>query len=137
MEKGISKNLKLLLATCGFLFVLFSVVVFAVPFNHKYNTTFWNSYILPGVAIITLIFFVAVAFSSTDYNNNKFGKNVFLFGGILVLVEFVAAMILVICNSNFNLPNYVAPVVLWSLYAIGLFLLVIGTINGKEIEKAD
>ena len=137
MEKGISKNLKLLLATCGFLFVLFSVVVFAVPFNHKYNTTFWNSYIVPGASIITLIFFVAVAFSSTDYNNNKFGKNVFLFGGIFVLVEFVSAMIFVICNSNLDLPKYIAPVVLWSLYAIGLFLLVIGTISGKETENAD
>ncbi len=132
MEKKLSNGLKTLLLGAILLFVLFSVIAFAVPFNNKFNASFFISYFAPAIAIVTLIFFVAVALSGTDYNNDVFGKKVLIFGSCFVLTQTITSIILLICNSNMKLETYVSGIVSAVIFVVFAFLLGFTAVNNKE-----
>jgi Na+/glutamate symporter len=132
MEKKLANGLKTLLLGAILLFVLFSVIAFAVPFNNKFNASFFISYFAPAVAIITLIFFVAVALSGTEYNNDAFGKKVLIFGSCFVITQTISSIILLICNSNMNLETYVSGIVSAVIFVAFAFLLGFSAVNNKE-----
>ena len=131
MEKKNSNNLKALLVGAVLLFVLFSVIVFTVLKENK-NATFFLAYFAPLVPVITLVFFVSVALSGTDFNNDAFAKKVTLFGGCFVLTQTIASLVLLICNNNAALQTYITAIVSCVIIVVFAFLLSLAVIHNKD-----
>lgn len=116
------------------LLVVFSVIVFALPFEK--NSIFWLSYLFGILAIVVQLYILKISFGKEKSVKSKFYGFPIAQVGIVYLAVQIAASILFICLAS--LVPIQIPVI---LYVILLAAVVLGFVATDavrdEIERQD
>ena len=122
------------IAVIAVLLVVFSVIVFVLPF--KKNSVFWLSYLFGILAIAVQLYILKVSFGKEKSVKSKFYGFPIAQMGIVYLAVQIAASILFICLASI-VPIQI-PVI---LYVILLAAVVLGFVATDavrdEIERQD
>jgi hypothetical protein len=114
-----TKNQKRILAVIAIVFIAFTVITFAVPFNK--NGLFWLSYIFAIISILTQIYVLKVAFDGTDSTKSKFyGFPIAQVGVVYMCVQLVLSIIFMALST-------IAPI--WLAVVIYILLLALAGIG--------
>jgi signal transduction histidine kinase len=119
VNKHMTKNQKRILAVIAIVFVAFTVIAFALPFNK--NEIFWLSYIFAIISIFAQIYVLKVAFDGAYSAKSKvYGFPIAQIGVIYMCVQLVSSII-------FMTQYSVAPI--WLAVVIYVLLLALACIG--------
>lgn len=122
------------IAVIAVLLVVFSVIVFVLPF--KKNSIFWLSYLFGILAIVVQLYILKISFGNEKSVKSKFYGFPIAQVGIVYLAVQIAASILFICLASI-VPIQI-PII---LYVILLAAVVLGFVATDavrdEIERQD
>ena len=122
-----SKNKGMAYAVLGIFFVIFNVIVFAIPTAK--TVTFWVAYIFTLIAFAMQPLIWKFAFKDTDTLKSKFlGIPLISVGIIYLLVQIVAVAVFIALSF---VPSWIAIVVCILILGISAICLI-GTETGRE-----
>ncbi len=134
MTKSLSNKLKYVILIEVLLLILFNVVVFAVPFNNKYNPTFWISYATVYVAMIVIFGVISILFTQDKYQTKKCVNRIFLYSFIFSIASIAASLILIVVNGSNAIEVYIPVVIIAILDVLMIFLMVATLISSDKDE---
>lgn len=128
---GNMKKQKSVIAVYIILFILYSVIFFAVPF-HKGETA-WIAYVFSVIALVFSCVITIYSFSKSDDLRSKvYGFPVFRIGYIYLAVQMILGVILFVIGTFIDVPTWISVVT--SIVLLGLALIgVIATDNARDI----
>ena len=122
-----SKNKGMAYAVLGIFFVIFNVIVFAIPTAK--TATFWVAYIFTLIAFVMQPFIWKFAFKDTDTLKSKFLGISLISVGITYLIVQIVAVVAFMAISF--VPSWIAIVVCILILGISAVCLI-GTETGRE-----
>lgn len=131
-----NKAQKSLIAVCVILFVVLSVLYFAIPFPK--NAASWIAYSFSVVAVGFGWITANVAFKGTETLQSKvYGFPVFRIGYIYLIAQVIFTVVVCLINLKYPVATWVAIIVVVILLAMAL-IGVIAADNARDvIEKID
>lgn len=131
------KNIKKYMTVIVTLAIVYSAIVFLIPFPHSSNIVFIVTWLMGLVSIVAQLFFAKVAFNNNSLKSKIFGYPIFRVGIIYLLLQMSVTLISFIVGAFVEIP-------LWIVFVVDLIVLafaIIGTIFTEayrdEIEKID
>ena len=123
-----SKNEQRRYITLAVIFIVFSVIAFAAPFNK--NGVFWLSYLFGVIAILFQIYVFKIAFSDgADIKSKFYGFPIARVGVIYLIVQLVLSLIQMAASGY--LKTWMAAII----NIIPVALAVIGTIAADVMRE--
>ena len=136
-----SKGLKIYFAIMAIIAVMFSVLVFVIPFEKKCMATFIVSYIGVLVALAVQCYVGVLVFKkSTTLKSKVYGIPVIRVSIIYLILQLITSVALIIANVFVFVPIFIPVVVLvilTGLAAIGVLLTVGAKSIIEGIEKEE
>lgn len=127
------KNKNLGYAVLGILFVLISVIVFAIP--TETTATFWIAYIFTVIAFVVQIAIWKQAFGKEDTLKSKFfGLPVVHIGIVYLIIQVVA---LAVFTAVPTLPAWSAIVACAVILGVSAVCMIVGEVGRNEIERVE
>lgn len=127
------KNKNLVYAVLGILFVLISVIVFAIPTES--TATFWIAYIFTVIAFVVQIAIWKQAFGKEDTLKSKFLGFPVVHIGIVYLIIHVVA--LAVFTAVPTLPAWSAIVACAVILGVSAVCMIVGEVGRNEIERVE
>lgn len=132
-----TKRIKQAIVIMAVILVVFSLVVFVVPF-HK-GGTFWIAYLTEVIAIVAQIPIFKLAYdNANDLKSKVLGFPIFRVGYIYLGVQTVVSVILFALGAIFeNLPTWIALVLCIVILAFAFVGSIATDIAREEVEKIE
>ena len=136
-----SKGLKIYFAIMAIIAVMFSVLVFVIPFEKKSVATFWVAYIGVLVALAVQGYVGFLVFKkSSDLRSKVYGIPVIRVSVIYFILQLITSTALIVANHFVCIPVFIPVIILVILTGFALIgvLLTIGAksiIEGIEKEE--
>lgn len=131
-----SKGLKIYLAIVAIIAIMFSVLVFVIPFEKKSLATFWVAYIGVIVSLLVQCYVGFLLFKKSSTLRSKvYGIPVIRVSVIYFILQLFASVSLIIANHFVTIPVFVPViflVILAGLAGIGVLL----TVGAKDIIES-
>ena len=129
MKKNSSKGYAIL----GIIFLLISIIAFAVPIIK--TTTFWIAYVFTAIAILAQIVIWKNAFGKDDTLKSKFlGLPVVHVGIVYLVVQIVAFAVFAALPA---LPIWSATVACAVILGFSVIFMIAGEAGRGEIERVE
>lgn len=131
-----NKIQKSLISVCVIVFVVLSVLYFAIPFPK--NTASWIAYIACVIAVVFGWFTANIAFKGTETLMSKvYGFPVFRIGYIYLIAQVIFTIILCLINIVYLVPAWISVVISVIFLAMALIGVIV-TDNARDtVEKID
>lgn len=131
-----NKIQKSLISVCAIVFVVLSVLYFAIPFPK--NTASWIAYTACVIAVVFVWFTANIAFKGTETLMSKvYGFPVFRIGYIYLIAQVIFTIILCCINIVYLVPAWIAVVISVIFLAMALIGIIV-TDNARDVvEKID
>ena len=136
-----SKGLKIYFAIIAIIAIMFSVLVFVIPFEKNCRATFWVAYIGVLVALAVQGYVGFLVFKkSSDLRSKVYGIPVIRVSVIYFILQLITSTALIVANHFAFIPVFVPVIILVILTGFALIgvLLTIGAksiIEGIEKEE--
>lgn len=132
-----TKRTKQALVILAVILVVFSIVVFVIPF-HK-GVTFCVAYIAEIIAIAAQIPIFKIAYdNANDMKSRVLGFPIFRVGYIYLGIQTVVSVILFVLGGIFEkLPAWIALVLCIVIFALALIGSIAADIAREEVEKIE
>ena len=128
--KKITKNYLLIIAI---ILVVYSVLVFVIPFTKMNMATFVISYIASVIALLSQIYVAYIAFKGEDNLTSKvYGFPIIKLGYIYLGVQFALSILFYILGAFIDVPVWICIV----LYVLVLGLAAVGLITTSTYKEA-
>lgn len=136
-----SKGLKIYFAIMAIIAVMFSVLVFAIPFKWKSVATVWIAYIGVLVALAVQCYVGVLVFKkSSSLRSKVYGIPVIRVSIIYLILQLITSVVLIVANNFVAIPVFIPAVILvilTGLAAIGVLLTVGAKSIIEDIEKEE
>ena len=131
-----NKVQKSLISVCIIVFVVLSVLYFAIPFPK--NAASWVAYVASVISVVFGYFTANIAFKGTESLKSKvYGFPVFRIGYIYLIAQVIFTILICLINIVFLVPAWISIVISVIFLAIAL-IGVIGADNARDvIENID
>ena len=136
MKKSLSNKLKYVILLESLLVILFTVIIFSVPFGNKFNGSFFVSFVSVLIAMIMIFSIIAIIFTQEKYHNEKCVGRVLLFSCLYSVLSVAASIILVAVNGNSPLEVYIPLIIVAIVNLAMIFLLIYSLISNEEDKEA-
>ena len=131
-----NKIQKSLISVCVIIFVVLSVLYFAIPFPK--NGASWIAYIACVIAVVFGWFTANIAFKGTETLRSKvYGFPVFRIGYIYLIAQVIFTVILCLINIVYLVPAWISVVISVIFLAMALAGVIITDNVRDTIEKVD
>lgn len=132
-----TKRAKQAIIIMGIILVVFSVIVFVIPFRK--GGTFWVAYTSELLAITLQIPVFKLAYDNAkDLNSKILGFPVFRVGYIYLVIQTIASMILFVLGGIFErFPIWVSLTICMIILAVAVICSIAADIAREEIEKIE
>ena len=128
--KKITKNYLLIIAI---ILVVYSVLVFVIPFTKMNMATFVISYIASAIALLSQVYVAYIAFKGEDNLTSKvYGFPIIKLGYIYLGVQFALSILFYILGAFIDVPVWICIV----LYVLVLGLAAVGLITTSTYKEA-
>lgn len=128
--KKITKNYLLIIAI---ILVVYSVLVFVIPFTKMNMATFVISYIASVIALLSQIYVAYIAFKGEDNLTSKvYGFPIIKLGYIYLGVQFALSILFYILGAFIDVPVWICII----LYVLVLGLAAVGLITTSTYKEA-
>lgn len=136
MSTNIKNRLKFIFAGEVLLTLFFIVVAFAVPFESKYNLTFWMSFgsVILALATVSMADFVGI--NSDNFNNDKCGNRISLTSVGYFVIQLVASIILFAINSE-TFPGWISIIITTGIFVVMTFIIIAAIITSPGDDKKE
>ncbi|MDE7293558.1 MAG: YrzE family protein [Oscillospiraceae bacterium] len=129
-----TKNQKRILAVLAIIFIAYSVVVFALPF--QMNGMFWLSYIFAVISVAAQVYVLKTAFDGTESVKSKFyGFPIAQVGVVYMAAQLILSLIFMIFSAI--TPMWIAVIVFVLLLAAAAIGFISADVMRDEIERQD
>lgn len=120
------------------LFVLYNVLVFAIPYPKHDLTTFFVAYIYTMISFLAqpLICFVAL-YKSKSFKNKLYAWPIIRTGFIYIIVQVIISVIIYILGAFISIPVWIIFVVSTIILGIAVIYIIVGLTYKEEIEKIE
>jgi len=136
-----SKGLKIYFAIMAIIAVMFSVLVFAIPFRWKSVATVWIAYIGVLVALAVQCYVGVLVFKkSSSLRSKVYGIPVIRVSIIYLILQLITSVVLIVANNFVAIPVFIPAVILvilTGLAAIGVLITVGAKSIIEDIEKEE
>lgn len=127
--KKITKNYLLIIAI---ILVVYSVLVFVIPFTKMNMATFVISYIASVIALLSQVYIAYIAFKGEDNLTSKvYGFPIIKLGYIYLGVQFALSILFYILGAFIDVPVWICIV----LYVLVLGLAAVGLITTSTYKE--
>ncbi|MCD7760830.1 MAG: hypothetical protein LUH16_03525 [Clostridiales bacterium] len=120
-------------AALAILFILLSVIVFAVPSEE--TSTFWIAYVFTALAFAAQLFIWRAAFNKGSTWKSKFLGLPIVYIGIVYLIAQVIALAIFVAAPT--LPAWSAVVACAVIIGVSAVCMIAGSAGQNEIERVD
>ena len=128
--KKITKNYLLIIAI---ILVVYSVLVFVIPFTKMNMATFVISYIASVIALLSQVYVAYIAFKGEDNLTSKvYGFPIIKLGYIYLGVQFALSILFYILGAFIDVPVWICII----LYVLVLGLAAVGLITTSTYKEA-
>ena len=128
--KKITKNYLLIIAI---ILVVYSVLVFVIPFTKMNMATFVISYIASVIALLSQVYVAYIAFKGEDNLTSKvYGFPIIKLGYIYLGIQFALSILFYILGAFIDVPVWICIV----LYVLVLGLAAVGLITTSTYKEA-
>ena len=129
MSKNVTNKLKALFAATILVLVAFNLVAFLVPFNAKYGSVFWASYISGVAAIVSVLIIISIPLNNNEFKNDECGNKVFLFSLLFLAVQLAAGIIFMAVAQN--IKDWLGAILVSFIFVILLFINILVLIHNN------
>ena len=136
MNKSTFNKLRYIIALEAILVILFCVIVFAVPFENKFNGAFWTSFASVIISMVFIFAMIAILFTQDKYKNEKCANRLALVSCIYGILSIALSFILIVVNGNSPMQVYLPIVLVACVNAVMIFLLIFTLISCESNEEA-
>ena len=137
MKKTTLNKLRYIIALEAILVLLFCIIVFAVPFENKFNGAFWTSFVAVFISMVMIFAMIAIVFTQEKYKNDKCANKLSLISCIYSVVSVALSIILIVVNGNSPLQVYLPIILVACFNAVMIFLLIFALISSESNEEAE
>ena len=136
MSKNSQNKLKFILAGVILLLVLFTVIAFAVPFENKFDATYWVAFAFAFLDAIAAIFGLGIVMNADDYNNDAAVNKISIIGCASAVLGVAASIIfMAVTITEVWIPVVILAVVFVVIVMAVLYVVFTGKTEETPAEE--
>ena len=133
-----SKIKKKYLLIISIIFVVYNVLVFAIPYPHKSDAVFITAWVAGLIAILAQIYFGLVAFGKKDTLKSKlYGLPIARIGLIYLVVQLILTVLFLVVGAFIEIPYWIVIIPIVIILALAAIGLIVADTYRDEIEKIE